>query len=141
MESEWREIETENRLKSVSKSFLVEFLIFRNLFGFAYFNVLLMKTINEIVAGIINARWIIDHQTTCVVSFVVWINGCVIMTVLNVSQKLLLVGRLRRGSAVLEIMSLVMYRNVIDQGIVMKRSNCGCCWCGIGCRRVLGANI
>lgn len=41
------------------------------------------------------------------------------MIVLNVSQKLLLVRRFGRRPAVFKVMSLIVNRNVIYQGIVM----------------------
>lgn len=102
-------------------------------FYFAYFNILLVKTINKLVAGVFNRCWCINnHGRTCIdcsYTVSILIDGCVIMIVLNVSQKLLFVRRLGRGSTIFEIMSLIMNGNVIYQGIVMD-----CCGSGSGSR-------
>lgn len=47
------------------------------------------------------------------------------MIVLNVSQKLLFIRGLGRGSTIFKVMSLIMRGNVIYQGIVMD-----CCGSG-----------
>lgn len=82
-----------------------------------------MKTINEIVAGILNGQ-ITVRILNC---------GRGNVTGLVMSQEFLFICRFRRWATIFEIMSRIMYRSIADQGIVVDtcgRSVCGCsCWC------------